>query len=317
MSGLLPYLALALVFLLVSAAVAWLGMDGRSSAASRRLSVRLLRLAQPGRVTAQQARWAEQAAPTRWQRLPGAARLEVLLQRSGSSRSPAQVLAGCALAALACALLLRLGGVSTVLCVALAGPAAGLPLARLAQLAHKRRLRFEDQLPEALDLMTRALRAGYGLSMALAMVGDELREPLAGEFRHACDQLHVGLGFGEAMGEMALRVRSQDLNFLVIALTIQRKTGGNLTELLTSLAKTMRERVKLKGKVRVLASEGRLSGLMIGALPFVLGCVLTLVNPTYMATLWTTEAGRTALMVGLGMLAVGGLWMWKIVQIRA
>jgi tight adherence protein B len=126
----------------------------------------------------------------------------------------------------------------------------------------------------------------------------------------------VGMGFGEAMGDMAQRVHSQDLNFLVIALTIQRKTGGNLSELLTSLAKTMRERVKLKGKVRVLASEGRLSGLMIGALPFVLGCMLTLINPTYMSTLWTTESGRTALVVGLTMLALGGLWMWKIVQIK-
>lgn len=317
MKALLPYLLLAAVFLAVSGLVAVLGLGWgrRFGARGRALSGRLQHIRSQRRGLHADA-LVKPGSPL-LQRLPGAQALAALLVRAGSPRTPAQVMLLGLAGAAACWLLLAVVlGVPGGPAVVLACPAAGWPVLRLVHLAHRRRLRFEEQLPEALDLMTRALRAGYGLSVALGMAGDELQDPLAGEFRHAFDQLNVGLGFAEAMGEMSERVRSQDLNFLVIALTIQRKTGGNLTELLTSLARTMRERVKLKGKVRVLSSEGRLSGLMIGALPFVLACLLTLINPTYMATLWNTEAGRTVVLVGLGMLAAGALWMWKIVQIK-
>jgi len=126
----------------------------------------------------------------------------------------------------------------------------------------------------------------------------------------------MGMSFDEAMGDLAERIQSSDLNFLVIALTIQRKTGGNLAELLSTLSGTVRERIKLKGKIRVLASEGKLSGVMIGALPFVLGLILSFVNPVYMATLWTTPAGQKLVLAGLVMMLLGALWMWKIVQIK-
>lgn len=164
--------------------------------------------------------------------------------------------------------------------------------------------------------MTRALRSGFGLTVALGMVGDELPAPIGPEFKHGFDQISIGLSFDEAMADMAERLQSSDLNFLVIALVIHRQTGGNLTELLTALARTVRERIKLKGKVRVLASEGRLSGLLIGALPLLLAAILSAVNPTYMAGLWLTPAGQTLVGVGLGLMAAGGVWMWQIVQIR-
>ncbi len=312
MKPLLPFLVLALVFLLASGLVAWLGMawSGRKSPGPRALSLRLRRMARQ-----RASRQDTLIKPGTGQRLPGRAALAGLLLRAGSAHTPAQVMATSSvlwlLLALALGLALPWAGAALA-----ALPAAALPLLRLLQLEQRRCRRFEDQLPDALDLMTRALRAGYGLSMSLGMVGKDMQEPLAGEFRQAFDQLNAGQGFGEALVAMTQRIRSRDLNFLVIALHIQRKTGGNLTELLVSLAKTMRERVKLRGRVRVLSSEGRLSGLLIGALPFVLACLLTLLNPGYMAGLWTTEAGRTVVLVGLGLLALGGLWMWKIVQIK-
>jgi tight adherence protein B len=179
-----------------------------------------------------------------------------------------------------------------------------------------RRLRFEEQLPEALDFMTRALRAGHGLSVAIGMVGDELPDPVGPEFKTVFEHIKLGMAFGDAMGQMAERINSSDLNFLVIALMIQRKTGGNLTELLTTLSKTVRERIKLKGKIRVLASEGKLSGIMIGSLPFALGGILSVLNPIYMSTLWTTTTGQMLMLVNLGMIFIGAVWMWKIVQIK-
>lgn len=304
---------LVAVFLAVSGAVVWIGLGAPGRRAGG-MSGRLQRIGERREAGQEALLKARQATP--WARLPGGAALADLLLRSGSAQTAGRVLTLGLGSALLVGLLAVLAGSSLAGALLLAMPAAPWPLLRLLHLAQRRRQRFEDQLPEALDLMTRALRAGYGLSMALGMVGEQLQDPLASEFRQVFEQLQLGQDFGQAMGAMAQRVRSQDLHFLLIALTIQRKTGGNLTELLGSLARTMRERIKLKGKVRVLSSEGRLSGLMIGALPFVLGLLLTLINPGYMASLWTTETGHTVVGVGLFMLALGAAWMWKIVQIK-
>jgi tight adherence protein B len=213
-------------------------------------------------------------------------------------------------------LLMWLAGLQWALALAAGLFTATMPTAYLKHLEKNRRLLFENQLPEALDFVTRALRAGHGLTVALGMVGDELPAPVGSEFKTTFDHINLGMSFDEAMGDLAERIQSSDLNFLVIALTIQRKTGGNLAELLSTLSGTVRERIKLKGKIRVLASEGKLSGVMIGALPFVLGLILSFVNPVYMATLWTTPAGQKLVQAGLVMMLLGALWMWKIVQIK-
>ena len=209
-----------------------------------------------------------------------------------------------------------LAGLQWALALAAGLFTAAMPTAYLKHLEKDRRQLFENQLPEALDFMTRALRAGHGLTVALGMVGDELPAPVGSEFKTTFDHINLGMSFDEALGDLAERIQSSDLNFLVIALTIQRKTGGNLAELLSTLSGTVRERIKLKGKIRVLASEGKLSGVMIGALPFVLGLILSFVNPVYMATLWTTPAGQKLVLAGLVMMMLGALWMWKIVQIK-
>jgi tight adherence protein B len=248
--------------------------------------------------------------------VPGLRALDVLIMRAGRQHKVAHVLALSAGLGLLAWLLMWLAGLQWALALVAGLFTMAMPTAYLKHLEKNRRLLFENQLPEALDFVTRALRAGHGLTVALGMVGDELPAPVGSEFKTTFDHINLGMSFDEALGDLAERIQSSDLNFLVIALTIQRKTGGNLAELLSTLSGTVRERIKLKGKIRVLASEGKLSGVMIGALPFVLGLILSFVNPVYMATLWTTPAGQKLVLAGLVMMMLGALWMWKIVQIK-
>ena len=315
---------LALVFLGVSGLALWLAdvwgrrWSSRGRALRQRLSAIAAHHHRAGRAldkdaSAQLPAWVSMGL----MRVPGMVWVHGVVRRSGTGRSLLWVLAWSAGLGLGLGMLvLGFTPLPGWLAAGLAGAGVAAPVLWLQRLASRRRARFEAQLPEALDFMTRALRAGFGLTVALGMVGDELPAPIGVEFKQGFDQISIGMSFEDAMADMAERLQSSDLNFLVIALVIHRQTGGNLTELLTSLARTVRERIKLKGKVRVLASEGRLSGLLIGALPFLLAAILSMVNPDYMSSLWLTPAGQTLVGVGLSLMAVGGVWMWKIVQIR-
>ena len=324
MSQNLLYALLVLVFLLVAGGAVALGslwsrrLSGRSRAMSGRLDV----IAQTQRTASQDPlRKSGQQDLANWLQwvlthVPGLRALDVLIMRAGRHHTVANVLALSAGLGLLAWLLLWLAGLQWALALGAGLFTAAMPTAYLKHLEKSRRLLFENQLPEALDFVTRALRAGHGLTVALGMVGNELPAPVGTEFKTTFDHINLGMSFDEAMGDLAERIQSSDLNFLVIALNIQRKTGGNLAELLSTLSGTVRERIKLKGKIRVLASEGKLSGVMIGALPFVLGLILSFVNPVYMATLWTTPAGQKLVLAGLVMMMLGALWMWKIVQIK-
>ncbi len=319
------FAGLALIFLLVGGTAIALSTfwSRRFSAHSRALSSRLKDIALHRRADPQsqllKSGGGLDALWLQWilSHAPGVRALGLLLTRSGSTHTTAGVMALSAalgmLFWLPPSLLLNAPWVMSIP----SGLAAfSMPWVYLMHLEKKRRLRFEEQLPEALDFMTRALRAGHGLSVAIGMVGDELPDPVGPEFKTVFEHIKLGMTFGDAMAQMADRINSSDLNFLIIALMIQRKTGGNLTELLTALSLTVRERIKLKGKIRILASEGKLSGIMIGSLPFALGGILSVLNPTYMSTLWTTSSGQTLMLVNLGMIVLGAVWMWKIVQIK-
>jgi tight adherence protein B len=171
-------------------------------------------------------------------------------------------------------------------------------------------------LPDALDFMAGALRAGHGLALSFRMIAEEMPTPISDEFRLVNEKIAFGAAFQEAVNDMRDRVPSQDLDFLVVGLLIQRETGGNIAELFTNLSSLGRERFKLNGKVKVLVSEGKLSGWLLGGLPFVLGGLMTLLNPQYMAPLWSTERGHDLLLMGGGMMAVGFAWMSHIARIR-
>jgi tight adherence protein B len=148
------------------------------------------------------------------------------------------------------------------------------------------------------------------------MVGDELPAPINKEFKTVFEEINFGLPFNDAMSNFAIRVNSNDVSFLVVGLVIQREAGGNLIGLLENLAKTVRDRMILNGKVRVLASEGKYSGILLSVLPFLLGGILAFINPKYMALLWTTDIGQSLMISGLMLMSLGALWMWKITRIK-
>ena len=184
-------------------------------------------------------------------------------------------------------------------------------------MARKKRLgAIERQLPDALDLMSRALRAGHAFPSAVQMTGDEGPEPIAGEFRTTFDEVNYGVPMQDALTNLATRVPITDLRFFVIAVSIQRETGGNLTELLDKLAAIIRARFKLLGMIRVLASEGKLSAWILSALPFVLMALINFINPKFMSLLWTDPAGLIAVYISLSLMVLGIFWMWRIIQIR-
>ena len=191
-----------------------------------------------------------------------------------------------------------------------------LPFVYLSYRRTRRLRKFERQLPEALDLITRALRAGHAFAASLKMAGEELSEPIAGELATVHDEVNFGVSLEQALTHLSERVPLTDLRYFVVAVLLQRESGGNLTEILNNLAQLIRERLKLMGKVRVLSSEGRLSAWILAIMPFFLAGVMNLVNPEFMRPLWTDPIGHSIIKWTLGMMLVGILIMRKIVKIR-
>ncbi len=181
----------------------------------------------------------------------------------------------------------------------------------------RRRLKqLETQLPVAIDLIARAVRAGHPLSAALGMAADEAPEPLASEFRVTFEEQKFGLPFEEALLSLADRLEVVDVKIFVTAILVQREVGGNLAEILETIAETMRARFNLKRQVRVYTAQGRMSGYTLAALPILVGLAITLINPDYMQMLFYESLGR-GMLAGAGMLQViGFLWIRKIVDVR-
>jgi len=201
------------------------------------------------------------------------------------------------------------------------GPALALVLGVVPWLcvsrARARRIaRFEQQLPEALDLMGRAMRAGHAFPTAIKMVGEEVSEPLGREFRVLFDEMNYGVPTPEAMARLAQRVPLPDVSYFVVAVLIQRESGGNLAELLDKISAIVRARLKLLGDVRTLSAEGRLSAIILTCLPFGVGLVVNLINPEFMAVLWSDPAGVKLIGVAMVMMVLGMLWMRRIIRIR-
>lgn len=193
---------------------------------------------------------------------------------------------------------------------------AHVPLFLVRRARMRRLARIEEQLPDAADFIARALRAGHSFSNVLQIVGNELPEPLSGEFRIAREEINYGVPLGEALHNMAARIPLTDLRYLVIAILIQRETGGNLAEILNNISHIIRGRLRLAAQVRVLSAEGRMSAWILGLLPFAVGAMLVLVNPGYVMVLWTDPKGVKLLWVALVMIIIGVLWLKKVIRIR-
>lgn len=191
-----------------------------------------------------------------------------------------------------------------------------LPFGYMLSQRDKRLRSIEAQLPDALDLMARALRAGHAFSSALNMVGAEGPEPIAQEFRTTFDEINFGVPVQKALTNLATRVASTDLRYFVVAVLIQRETGGNLAELMENIAMLIRERLKLAATVRVLSAEGRLSAWILGVLPFAVGGMINIVNPGFLSLLWTDPVGLNVVAGALVLMVIGVIWMWRVITIR-
>lgn len=194
--------------------------------------------------------------------------------------------------------------------------AALLPWRYILHLSNKRKTTIEQQLPDTLDLMSRAMLAGHAFPSALKMVGDEMPEPIAGEFRIVFDEINYGISVPDALNHLVVRVPSTDMSYLVISVLLQRETGGNLAALLDSLSKLIRERMKLLGTIKVLSAEGRLSAQILTALPFLLAFAIHFINPEFLSVLWTDSAGIKLVSIALLMIVGGVYWMRRIIKIR-
>jgi tight adherence protein B len=176
--------------------------------------------------------------------------------------------------------------------------------------------KVEEVLPDTLDFIARALRAGHAFSAALAMVGQEGQEPLRSEFRTTFDEINFGVATQEALNNLSQRVPSSDLRFFVVAVLIQRETGGNLAEILGNISKLVRDRLKLYGRIRVLSAEGKLSAWILTLLPFATAALINIVNPSFMSVLWKDPVGLKIVAGTCMMMVVGIFWMWRIIKIR-
>ena len=244
------------------------------------------------------------------------ARVQALLQQADSQWTVARLLAYTLLGGSA-GLLAAYWRTGAILPSAvLGGAAACLPMLYIWRLRASRLGKFEQRLPEALDMMVSAIRAGHGLLAAIGTVAKETPAPISVEFRKCFDEQNFGLDFRNAMENLATRVPLHDVQIVVTAMLIQKESGGNLAEIIEKVAHIIRERFRLKRQVRVHTAQGRLTGWILALLPVILGFGIFLVNPEYMQALWQNPTGVKLMYTASIMTLIGGLIIRKIVKIR-
>jgi tight adherence protein B len=198
----------------------------------------------------------------------------------------------------------------------MAGFGAWLPYGYL-NLKKKRRLnRFEEVFPEAIDMLGRAVRAGHPLSAGIQMVGQEMAEPVAGEFRTIFEEQRFGVPFADALMGMVDRIDLVDVRIFVTAVLVQREVGGNLSEILENISGTVRARFKIRRQLRTYTAQGRMTGMVVGAMPIVVGLAFYAINPEYISVLFEHRLGRLMLTFAITMQIFGYLWIRKVVNIE-
>jgi tight adherence protein B len=191
-----------------------------------------------------------------------------------------------------------------------------LPTLVLMKKRSSRLKKFEEQFPEALDLLSRAIKAGHAFQTAMGMVAEELPEPVGPEFRKTFEQQNFGLPLREALNQMTDRIPIIDVRFFVTAVLIQRETGGNLSEILDNLAHVVRERFKVLRQVRVHTAHGRFTGWVLLALPAARAIALSFINPEHMDLLFDERMGQMMLMGAVVMQAIGYVWIRQVIKIE-
>ncbi|MCK9275467.1 MAG: type II secretion system F family protein [Syntrophales bacterium] len=247
---------------------------------------------------------------------PGVRRLTRLLQQANSPYPPGFYV-------FFSILLMQIGFVTAILftgnyfiAVISAAVFGVSPFLYILKKKNKRIRKFGNQLPEALDLIARALKAGHAFTSGMKLAASEFEDPLGTEFQETLDQINFGISVQAALKSLGDRIDCQDLKYFVVSVILQRETGGNLATIIENIARLMRERAKLKGKIRTLSAEGRLSAMILLGLPFVIVLALRFSNPKYIDMLFTVPAGRIMVAISLMMMGIGALVIRKIVNFK-
>lgn len=304
-----PFLVIALIF--VCAAIAAHQVQAGVARALRDRGRARRRLAELGEGRDVEPRPGLRRAPGT--RIAFKASLDRLVLQSGTRARPTTLLAATLALGLALAVVLPLPGpilrVGTGLLVGTLVVVLALRVRRARRLA-----RFGEQLPEVIDVVVRSLRAGHPLPVSLALVAREMPEPAGPEFAWVVDEVQYGRSVGEALEGLRERIGDPELGFLVAAVSIAHQTGGNLGEILGRLARTLRDRARLKRRVRALSAEGRFSGYALSALPIILFIVINLVSARYYEEFWESPNASAILGVALVLLVVGNAVIYRLVN---
>jgi tight adherence protein B len=243
------------------------------------------------------------------------AALRIKLDRAGMSLRTGEFVAGSAILVLAGYLAgtLLFGSVWIGMIFGILGGV--LPLVLLSFKMGRRSKRMHAQLPDVLSILASSLRAGHSFLQSLDLVAQEIGEPSSVEYRRLLAELRLGRELNDSLDAMALRIGSEDFKWAIVAVKIQREVGGNLAEILDTVAATLREREAVRGQIKALSAEGRLSMYLLCGLPFAVAGYMMLVNPEYLSLLWTTNMGLVMLAVGGALMSLGIIWMRKVVKI--
>jgi tight adherence protein B len=248
------------------------------------------------------------SGPARWRNLLSQASPDLTLERFVGLVAMLTVVAGVGVYAVSR---------SPLAALAAAAVGAAVPFLRILHQRRRRQQLIVDQLVEALEFLARVLRAGHSLSTGIQMIGEELPDPIASEFRRCYDQHALGQSLEEAMTEMALRVESRHFSFFVTSVLIQRQTGGNLSEILDNICGVVRARIRLQQHVRAITAEGRLTGYILSAFPVVIFLAISALNNEYAGVLLRTQAGQIALVIGVIMQILALITIRRIVTVKA
>ncbi len=319
------YSAFVLIFIAVALGVevAWQWWFSSQSGAARRTQQRLKSVETDGKENAasksllKRRRLAESASTEAFlRRLRGIDLIDSTLQQSGCNWTVAGLLVNTALCFLFGLLIALMLLLQLSIAIAAGIVCSLAPVLYVFRKRSKRLEKIEGQLPEVADLIARSLRAGHAFPSTLQMVADEMPEPVAGEFRIVADEVNFGIAMSEALQRLAARIPLNDLRYLVVAVLIQRESGGNLAELMSSISFLIRERLKLLGQIRTLSAEGRLSAWILFMLPVAICVILGFTTPTYFNALLEDPDGKMLIMIAAGMMVMGALWMRKIIHIH-
>jgi tight adherence protein B len=244
----------------------------------------------------------------RWAR-----RMEHLLEQADSRMTVAQLCGIGLLGALACAVSSLWVGLLAGMAVAAAALAA--PFAVLLAIRERRSRILSEQLPEALDMMARSLRAGHALSSAFQLVAEEMPEPISIEFARAFEEQRLGMPLERAVREMGARAPSNgDLKLFAVSTVIQKETGGNLAEILDGIAATVRDRYRFFGKLRALTAEARVSAWLVALMPLGIAAFMVVTQPDYMVKLVDNPLGQNILAIGIGAWILGTVWFDRLTR---